>query len=165
MQAIADIRVSKASWSRGWEAIVDADSYPVLAALLRSEAGGEARAELERLLGHFWQERAERRRHRVQAKLFIPSGAGDPIPVETLDISSSGALLSVPYGNEIDVMTAAGVHILLRADTDAGPRMLRFPATLVRMAGLDDAGVRLGFRFDDPSDEHMRFVDRLVDVD
>ncbi|MEC7520006.1 MAG: PilZ domain-containing protein [Myxococcota bacterium] len=128
-------------WARGWEAVVDADTYPVLAEMLRSERGPKVRAELEALLAHFWQPRAERRRVQRRAALEIAGGA--QVPVRTLDISDTGVLVCVPYGAEIDVMTATDLTFVLESDEGS----TRARASLVRVAGVDDEGARLAFRF------------------
>ena len=143
-------------WTRGWEAIVDAKSYPELAALL-AERGAAARDELERLLGHFWQDRARRHAIQSRARLVIPGREDNPILVQTIDVSQTGALVSVPFGNEIDVMTATGLTVLLPVRSAKGPVQVCCRATLVRMAGLDDRGVRVGLRFesDDRPSEAM----------
>lgn len=154
----------KPAWTRGWEAIVDARSYPVLAELLRSEQGAEARAELERLIGHFWQARAERHTCRVQAKLLLPSTPDAPVDVTTRDVSTTGILVTVPFGAEIDVMMATHLSVMLRAHSEVGARMLRMPASLVRVAGTDDEGARLAFRFVDPSPSDVSLLGRLTDV-
>jgi hypothetical protein len=133
-------------WTRGWEAIVDEASYPVLSRLLRSAEAAEVRVELERLLGHFWQDRAHRYRVRTAAELVLPRGEG-AVPVQTVDVSRTGALLRVPFGHEIDVMTAAELAVRFEVRTEAGPASVCFDATLVRMDGVDEEGVRLGVRF------------------
>lgn len=143
-------------WTRGWEAVVDEVGYPVLSELLRSAGGAAARAELERLLGHFWQERAERRR--VSTKAHLELSNGESIEVRTVDISASGALVSVPFGHEIDVMTAGEVKLRLTVGKASGQRGVALPARLVRVAGTDDDGVRLGFRFGTNAEGITRLV-------
>lgn len=127
--------------------MVDAETYPVLAEMLRSERGPQVRAELEALLAHFWQPRAARRAVGATAALEIAS-RGDAVDVRALDVSATGVLVSVPYGAEIDVMTATDITFVLRD----GDREVRAGASLVRVAGVDDEGARLAFRFHEPND-------------
>ncbi len=148
-------------WTRGWEAIVDEASFPQLAELLRSPQGAAARDELERLLGHFWQERATRHRVEANARLVLPGADGVEIPVTTVDVSASGLLVTVPYGQEIDVMTASDLTVALTARSDEGPVDVSFRATLVRMAGVTEDGVRLGLRFDPAEQPSATVIETL----
>lgn len=134
-------------WARGWEAVVDAETYPILAEMLRSERGPQVRAELEALLAHFWQPRAQRRPVGATATLEIAERDG-AVDVRTLDVSATGVLVCVPYGAEIDVMTATDITFVLRD----GDSEVRAGAALVRVAGVDDEGARLAFRFHQPNE-------------
>ncbi len=72
--------------------------------------------------------------------------------------------VTVPFGNEVDVMRGTGVEVIVRAQTDGGADVLRFEADFVRLAGMDDEGVRIGLRFRaDPEDDTGR-ITQLLDV-
>ena len=113
--------------------------FPLLLALLKRDARGLLRRELEHLLT---RPRSERRKVRVMARLLAPTFE---VTVILVDISRSGVSCLLPADVRVSVKELTEMTMLLRTATG----MLEAAVSFVRLVELHDEWIHVAFRFDD----------------
>ncbi len=141
------------------ERLVDAiDDYefPILAGLLRTDIGGNARDELIALLARRFQPRAHRTPVRVTARLV---GLNIDQTVLLKDISATGVRVAIDKG--VPFPRKPG-DVWVRVSTDDG--VMELPLAFVRVVLTHVGEFEAAFQFDRISAKQAASLERLQDL-
>ena len=149
-----------------WASIV----YPMLQNVASGRWGPKVQAELLRWCQAFTDSdpqptsgRAPRKKSSVFVQLE-PAGSTVTEPTRLQDISESGVLLLLPRDANLALSAVLEAHVLIKADTEQGPKLLRLPARLVRVAGFDERHARVAFTFTEISAENALLLKKLKNL-